>query len=91
MDEMKTGADTVKRLNRIAGQVGGVARMIEDGRYCIDVLNQLRAIKSGITKVESQVLKNHAASCVQTAIASGDEAEQARVFGELVDLMEKRG
>lgn len=91
MDEMKTSADTVKRLNRIAGQVGGVARMIEDGRYCIDVLNQLRAIKSGIAKVESQVLKNHAASCVQAAIASGDEAEQTRVFGELVDLMEKRG
>ena len=80
---------TVNRLNRIAGQVQGVVRMIEQDRYCIDVLTQLAAIKSALTKVESEVLKRHAASCVASAIASGDEAEQREKFSELIDLMER--
>lgn len=80
---------TTNRLNRIAGQVQGVVRMIEQDRYCIDVLTQLAAIKSALAKVESEVLKRHAASCVASAIASGDEAEQRQKFSELVDLMER--
>lgn len=80
---------TVNRLNRISGQVQGVVRMIEQDRYCIDVLTQLAAIKSALAKVESEVLKRHAASCVASAIASGDEAEQREKFSELIDLMEK--
>jgi DNA-binding FrmR family transcriptional regulator len=79
----------VQRLNRIAGQVRGVAQMIEDDRYCIDILHQIAAIKSALAKVESQVLKDHAACCVAEAIASGDEAEQREKFEELVDLLEK--
>ena len=80
---------TVNRLNRIAGQVQGVVRMIEQDRYCIDVLTQLAAIKSALAKVESEVLKRHAASCVASAIASGDEAEQREKISELIDLMER--
>ncbi len=80
---------TVNRLNRIAGQVQGVARMIESERYCMDVLTQLQAIKSALAKVESAVLKRHAASCVASAIASGNEDEQRAKFAELVDLFEK--
>lgn len=80
----------INRLNRIAGQVRGVAQMIEDDRYCIDILNQIAAIKSALAKVESQVLKDHAACCVAEAIASGDEAEQREKFEELVELLEKR-
>ena len=78
------------RLNRIAGQVHGVAKMIEDDRYCMDILHQIQAIKSALAKVESQVLKDHAACCVNEAIASGNEAEQRQKFEELVDLLEKR-
>ncbi|GAA4045531.1 metal-sensitive transcriptional regulator [Parerythrobacter jejuensis] len=81
---------SINRLSRIAGQVQGVARMIEEDRYCIDVLTQLSAIKSALGKVESAVLKEHAACCVAEAIASGDEAEQRQKFNELVDLIEKR-
>ncbi|WP_284126365.1 metal-sensitive transcriptional regulator [Parerythrobacter aestuarii] len=81
---------TVNRLNRIAGQVQGVVRMIEQDRYCIDVLTQLAAIKSALGKVESEVLKQHAACCVSEAIATGDEAEQRAKFNELVELFEKR-
>ena len=82
-------AAKINRLNRIAGQVRGVAQMIEDDRYCMDILHQIAAIKSALAKVESQVLKDHAACCVAEAIASGDEAQQREKFEELVDLLER--
>jgi DNA-binding FrmR family transcriptional regulator len=84
-----TAQSKVNRLNIIAGQVRGVAQMIEDGRYCMDVLHQIQAVRSALAKVESAVLKDHAASCVAAALASGDEGEQRQKFEELVDLMEK--
>ena len=80
----------VNRLNRIAGQVRGVAQMVEDDRYCIDILNQIAAVKSALAKVESQVLKDHAACCVTEAIASGDASEQREKFEELIDLLERK-
>jgi len=79
----------LKRLSRIEGQVRGISRMIEQDRYCIDILHQIQAVRAAMGKVESQILKNHAAHCVAEAIASGDEAEQRVKFGELVDLFEK--
>ena len=78
---------TVRRLSRIEGQVRGISRMIEEERYCIDILQQMQAIKSALGKVEDAILKDHAATCVETAIASGDEKEQREKFAELVDLM----
>lgn len=80
----------VNRLNRIAGQVRGIGQMIEDERYCIDVLTQLQAVKAALVKVESQVLKDHAATCVAEAIASGDESDQRAKFNELIELMERQ-
>jgi len=85
----KTNA-TINRLNRISGQVRGVAQMVEDDRYCIDILHQLQAVKSALAKVETQILKDHAACCVAEAIASGDEADQREKFEELIDLFAKR-
>ncbi|MGQ7829457.1 metal-sensitive transcriptional regulator [Altererythrobacter sp. Z27] len=79
----------INRLNRIAGQVRGVAKMVEEDRYCIDILHQIQAIRSALAKVESQILKDHAACCVAEAIASGDAQEQRAKFEELVDLMER--
>ncbi|NKC02305.1 MAG: metal-sensing transcriptional repressor [Pseudomonadales bacterium] len=78
-----------KRLNRIEGQVRGINKMIEEERYCIDVLQQMQAIKSALAKVENLILKDHAASCVESAIASGDTIEQRKKFGELVELFSK--
>lgn len=80
----------LNRLKRIEGQVRGVAQMIRDDRYCMDTLHQIAAIKSALTKVETQVLKDHAACCVAEAIATGDEGEQREKFEELVDLLERR-
>jgi DNA-binding FrmR family transcriptional regulator len=87
MNDMRKS--TVNRLRRIEGQVRGLAQMVEDERYCIDILHQIQAVKSALGKVESSVLKDHAAHCVADAIRSGDPAEQHEKFGELVDLFEK--
>src|SRR3546814_14860683 len=81
----------VNRLNRIAGQVRGIAQMIEDGRYCIDILTQLQAVKSGLARVESEVLKDHAATCVAEALAPGNRSEERRVGKECVSTCRSRG
>ena len=84
---MKLDLDnTVKRLNRIEGQVRGIARMIDEERYCIEILQQMQAIKSALARVEDAILKDHAATCVEGAIASGNAKEQRKKFDELVDL-----
>ena len=78
-----------KRLNKIEGQVRGINRMIEEERYCIDILQQMQAIKSALSKVEDAILKDHAAYCVESALESGDIKEQRKKFGELVDLFSR--
>ena len=62
----------VKRLRRIEGQVGGLIRMIESDRYCVDVLTQINAVRAALHKVEEQVLTDHVSHCVAGAFASGD-------------------
>ena len=79
----------ISRLNRIAGQVNGIAKMIEEDRYCIDVLHQVQAIKAALSRAEDEILKDHAASCVESAIRSGDPDDQRQKFNELVTLMGK--
>ena len=79
----------ITRLRRIEGQVRGVAGMVEEGRYCIDILTQVQAVKAALKKVEEELLKNHAAHCVEEAIRHGDAAAQREKFTELVDLMGK--
>jgi len=79
----------IGRLKRIEGQVRGLIRMMEEDRYCIDILQQIQAVKAALTKVESLVLKEHTASCIEDAIASGEAEAQRRKFSELVDLLEK--
>ena len=79
--------NTIKRLNRVEGQVRGIKKMIEEERYCIDVLQQMQAIKAALSKVEDAILKDHSNTCVASAIASGDTEEQQQKFNELVDLI----
>jgi DNA-binding FrmR family transcriptional regulator len=76
----------LSRLSRIEGQVRGVARMIEEDRYCIEVLDQVQAIKAALKKVEDEILKSHADHCVSNAINKGDKEDAREKFSELVDL-----
>ena len=77
------------RLAKIQGQVGGVARMIAQDRYCIDILTQIQAIKSALRKVEDGLLKSHSDHCVAHAIKSGDTKEARKKFEELVELFSR--
>lgn len=79
----------VVRFNRIAGQARGIARMVADDRYCVDILHQIQAVKAALARAESEVLRDHAAYCVAKAIASGDATEQKVKIDELVELFNK--
>jgi DNA-binding FrmR family transcriptional regulator len=79
----------LNRLSRIEGQVRGVARMVEEDRYCIDVLTQIQAVRAALAKVESEMLKDHLGHCIEAAITGGDAAEQRRKAGELIELLER--
>lgn len=77
----------LKRLARIEGQVRGVSKMIEDDRYCLDVLTQLRAVRAALAKVEQGLLKDHLTHCIEDAIVSGNAAEQRKKAEELIELL----
>lgn len=76
----------VKRLRRIEGQVRGLIGMVEQDRYCLDILHQLSAVRAALGKIENQVLEVHAATCVEEAMRSGTADEQRAKFEELVRL-----
>ena len=79
----------LQRLARLEGQVRGVIRMIEDDRYCVDILNQTLAIRSALAQVEVLILEDHADDCVEEAIASSNPEAQRQKFRELVGIFEK--
>ena len=79
----------LNRLNRVEGQVRGIARMAPDDRCCIDVLTQLQAVRAALAKVETEMLKEHLGHCIEGAIVSGDKAEQRQKAAELITLLER--
>ena len=82
---MKSGL--LNRLSRIEGQVRGITRMVEEDRYCIDVLTQLHAVRAALARVETEMLKSHLHHCIEGAIVSGDAKEQRKKAGELIELL----
>ena len=80
---------TINRFKRIEGQIRGIARMIEEDRYCIDILHQIQAVKAALGKAENEILKSHAAHCVEDAIRSKNAKDQREKFLELVELFGK--
>ena len=76
-----------KRLGKIEGQVRGLARMVEEDRYCIDIVTQVAAVQAALRKVEEEILKDHVTHCVEHAIASGNKTEQRRKIAELMDVV----
>ena len=85
--EIKTSC--LKRLKRIEGQIRGLAGMVEDDRYCIDVVTQIAAAKAALRRVEEEILRDHVAHCVEHAITSGDKADQRRKIAELMDVVSR--
>ena len=84
-DKAKTSCR--KRLSRIEGQVRGLGRVIDEDRYCIDIVTQLSAVRAALRRVEEEVLHDHVAHCVEHAIASGNAGEQRRKVAELMDVL----
>lgn len=80
-------ASRLKRLNRIEGQVRGLARMVEEDRYCIDIVTQVAAVRAALRRVEEDVLRDHISHCVAHAMASGDKVEQEQKIAELMDVL----
>lgn len=85
----KNNVGTINGLRRIEGQVRGVAQMLTDDRYCIDVLHQIQTVKAALAKVERAVLKSRAARCVHKAIISGEAKEQGAKFNERIYLWKR--
>jgi DNA-binding FrmR family transcriptional regulator len=79
----------LNRLNRIEGQVRGIGRMVEEDRYCLDILTQLHAVRAAVKKVEAQLLKAHLEHCVTEAMTGADEAERRVKTAELITLMDR--
>ncbi len=81
---------SLNRLRRIEGQIRGIARMIEEERYCIDILTQIQAAAAALKKVEDQILQEHVEHCVSNALVSGDETEQRAKIDELLTVFARR-
>jgi DNA-binding FrmR family transcriptional regulator len=81
-----TKTSVKKRLNRVEGQVRGLSRMVDDDRYCIDIVTQIAAVRAALRKVEEAVLEDHVAHCVEQAIRSGDPDDQRRKVAELMEV-----
>ena len=85
-DEVTT--DILNRLKSIEGHVRGIERMVESGAYCVDIVNQIRAVQRALHKVNALVLDRHLHTCVTTAIRGDDPDERERVIGEIMGVFE---
>ena len=79
----------LQRLRRVEGQVRGVIKMIENKRYCMDILQQTRAISAALKAVENNIMKDHMTSCVVTALKSNKKKEQENKIKEVIEVISK--
>jgi len=89
MSTMHTEAKAAvqKRLNRIEGQVRGLSRMIDEDRYCIDIVTQISAVRAALRRAEEEILRDHVSHCVEHAITSGNKTEQRKKISEIIDVL----
>ena len=90
MTQQDTKPARLKRLNRIEGQVRGITRMVEEGRYCIDILTQIAAVSTALQSVARKLLEEHVNHCVAGALASGDREVVREKTGELLAAVESQ-
>ena len=79
----------IRRLHRIEGQVRGIERMVEEDRYCIDVLTQIAAVNTALESLAFKILDDHVNHCVARALASGDPAEAEAKSKELLEAVHR--
>ena len=79
----------VKRLHRIEGQVRGVERMVDEDRYCIDILTQIAAVNTALESLAFKILEEHVRHCVAGALSSGDEQDAHKKTEELLDAVQR--
>jgi DNA-binding FrmR family transcriptional regulator len=84
-----TKRQALTRLRRIEGQVQGVQRMLEDGKYCVDVLLQVSAIQGALEQVSKILMARHIESCVVESLKAGSERERARKIDELIRVFSR--
>jgi DNA-binding FrmR family transcriptional regulator len=82
-------ASCARRLSRIEGQVRGIARMVDEDRYCIDVVTQVSAVRAALRRLEEEILRDHVAHCVEHAIAAGNKTDQRRKIEELMEVVSR--
>ena len=87
--QKETKALVQKRFNRIEGQVRGLTRMVEEGRYCIDIVTQISAVRAALQRAEEEILRDHVGHCVEHAIASGNKDEQRKKISEIIDVLKR--
>jgi DNA-binding FrmR family transcriptional regulator len=87
----KRTEDISRRLKSVEGHVRGIQRMLDEGAYCVDVVNQILAVQKALKKVSALVLDRHLHTCVTGAIRSSDAQSRERVLDELLDLFEANG
>jgi len=83
------GKKTIAAVSRIEGQVRGIAKMIAEDRYCIDIVTQIEAARAALARVESELLRGHLHHCVHEAMSSKDPANRERVIEELVSVFRR--
>ena len=76
-----------KRLGRIEGQVRGLSKMVDEDRYCIDIVTQLSAVRAALRRVEEEILRDHVAHCVEHAITAGNKNDQRKKIAELMEVV----
>lgn len=89
MNQYPSHSDNIIPLKRIEGQVRGIQRMIEEGKYCVDIMIQIRAVMSALMRVEDKILERHFNHCVRAAIHGSSAAERKKKTGELFRLISR--
>ena len=87
--DMQAKAKTLGRLRRIEGQVQGIQRMVEEEKYCVDILLQLTAVQGAVEQVQKLVLGQHLESCVVEAVRSGSTRDRQKKMDELLDVLSR--
>lgn len=87
--EKTASTKALKNLNRVEGQIRGIAKMVEDDRYCIDVVTQIEAARAALARIEGDLLRQHLGHCVHRAMNSKNAAEQEKVIEELLGVFRR--